>query len=185
MVFFLGHKNKTQLLSGKWGLQSPAEEEFSVRPLSQQQEALCLDFNNAGGGWMNPHRAPSRNHCLPPTEGPSEWLSAHSRTAEEGGATLLLGFYLGPLTRISLRITSLLWTRVNSCLLLGWTPCDPDDSIFSLNGMHGKLSKKYLDKFPEARLNKDVSILPAGTVFSSREDSMGRTPRRATFAALF
>lgn len=57
--------------------------------------------------------------------------------------------------------------------MLGWTQCDPDDNIFSLNGMHGKLSKKYLDKFPEDRSNEDVSSLPAGTVFSPREDHRG------------
>lgn len=43
---------------------------------------------------------------------------------------------------------------------------DPDDSILSLNGMHGKLSKKYLDKFPEDRSTEDAGLLPAGAVFS-------------------
>lgn len=42
--------------------------------------------------------------------------------------------------------------------------------------MHGKLSKKYLDKFPENRSNEDVLIPPAGTVFSPGEDSVGRMP---------
>lgn len=65
--------------------------------------------------------------------------------------------------------------------LLEWTQCDPDDSIFPLNGMHGKLSKKYLDEFPEDRSAEDVSLLPAGTVFSPGEDSTGRTLTRVAF----
>lgn len=69
--------------------------------------------------------------------------------------------------------------------LLGWTQCDPDDSIFSLNGIHEKLSRKYLDQFPEDRSNEGVSMLPTGTGFSPGKDSMGRTLRKATFTALF
>ena len=49
-------------------------------------------------------------------------------------------------------------TRVNNWLAAVWqTPIrDPDDGIYSLNGMHGKLSKKYLDVFPEDRSTGDA-----------------------------
>lgn len=52
-----------------------------------------------------------------------------------------------------------------------WIPvCDPDDSIYSLNGMHGKLSKKYLDNFPEDRSAGDMRDPTAETgVFPSEK----------------
>lgn len=50
-----------------------------------------------------------------------------------------------------------------------WIPVrDPDDSIYSSNGIHGKLSKKYLDNFPEDRSTGDVRHPAVGTgVFPS------------------
>lgn len=89
--------------------------------------------------------------------------------------TFLWAFCLAPLTYISLGITSFLWAIVSKGLAaLLDSKCDRDDSVFLLNAMHGKLSKEYLDKFPEDRSVEDIRLLPAGTVFSPGERTQGR-----------
>lgn len=52
-----------------------------------------------------------------------------------------------------------------------WIPiCDPDDNIYSSNEIHGKLSKKYLDNFPEDRSTGDVKHpAPGIDVFPSEK----------------
>lgn len=95
--------------------------------------------------------------------------------------TYLWAFCLIPLTRISLGITSFLWARVSEGLAaLVDSMCNGDDSVFPLNGMHGKLSKEYLDKFPEDRSAEDIR-LPAGTVFSPGKRTQGRAAIPAWF----
>lgn len=55
-------------------------------------------------------------------------------------------------------------TRVNNWMAAVWqTPIrDLDDGIYFLNGMHGKLSKKHLDIFPEDRSTGDAGHPAAG-----------------------
>lgn len=66
-------------------------------------------------------------------------------------------------------------TKVSNWLAaVWWIPiCDPDDSMYSLNGMHGKLSKKYLDNFPEDRSAGDVGHPAAGVGGFPSEKRLG------------
>lgn len=66
-------------------------------------------------------------------------------------------------------------TKVSNWLAaVWWTPiCDPDDSMYSLNGMHGKLSKKYLDNFPEDTSAGDVGHPAAGIGVFPSEKRLG------------
>lgn len=70
-------------------------------------------------------------------------------------------------------------TIVNNWLAPVWQiPIwDPDDSTYSLNGMHGKLSKKYLDIFQEDRLAGDGGHPAAGNrVFPLKESLEDHLP---------
>lgn len=58
--------------------------------------------------------------------------------------------------------------------------CDRDDSMFSLNRMPGKLSKKYLDKFPEDRSTEDVRHPAARKMFSLRGKDSTEDHRHST-----
>lgn len=130
---------------------------------------------------MNPHRAPSKNHCLPHKEDPLKCFAEHSW--EQGSATdLPVGFLPGSTHLYFLRHHLLFMGKSQQGpAALVDSMCDLDDSVFPLNGMHGKLSKEYLDKFPEDRSAEDIRLLPAGTVFSPGERTQGRAAISAGF----
>lgn len=80
-----------------------------------------------------------------------------------------MDFQLGFLTNIFLEVISFLQIgkgqeSITAWLLYGGFPyvTQMTANILSLNGMHGKFSKKFLDNFPEDGLTEDVRHPAAG-----------------------